>query len=74
MGVMDNIYIKMQYMICSYIISPSKWNICQKKWLKNYGEKWSRKIYFEIPPCGKLVNFVTELVILGKNLPFYEVK
>ena len=31
MGVMDNIYIKMQYMICSYIISPSKWNICQKK-------------------------------------------
>ena len=31
MGVMDIIYINMQYMICSYIISPSKWNICQKK-------------------------------------------
>ena len=22
-------------------------------WLKNEGEKWSRKIYSEIPPCGK---------------------
>ena len=41
---------------------------------KNYGEKWSRRIYFEIPPCWKMVNFVTEFVILGKNLPFYEVK
>ena len=67
---MDIIYINMQYMICSYIISPSKWNSCKK----NYGEKWSRRIYFEIPPCWKMVNFVTEFVILGKNLPFYEVK
>ena len=28
-------------------------------------EKWSRKIYFEIPPCGKIVIFITEFVILG---------
>ena len=69
---MDIIYINMQYMICSFIISPSKWNICD--WLKNDGENWSRKIYFEIPPCWKMVNFVSEFVIFGKNLPFYEVK
>ena len=31
---------------------------------KNDGEKWSRKIYFEIPPCGKMVMFFTEFVIL----------
>ena len=39
--------------------------ICNQKynfWPKNYGEKWSRKIYFEIPPCGS--NFITEFVIL----------
>ena len=22
-------------------------------WLKNYGEKWSTKIIFDIPPCAK---------------------
>ena len=33
--------------------------------LKNEGEKWPRKIYFEIPPCGKIVIFITEFVILG---------
>ena len=27
--------------------------------LKNDGEKRSRKIYFEIPPCGKMVIFIT---------------
>ena len=35
--------------------------ICIQKynfWPKNDGEKWSRKIYFEIPPCGKMVIFV----------------
>ena len=26
--------------------------------------------FFEIPPCGKKDLFVTELEILGKNLPF----
>ena len=31
-----------------------------------------RQIFFEIPSCGKHVNFVTEFVILGKNLHFYE--
>ena len=35
--------------------------------LKNDGEKWSRKIYFEIPPCGKMVIFVTEFVIFLKT-------
>ena len=34
-------------------------------WPINDGEKWSRKIYFEIPPCGKMVIFITEFVILG---------
>ena len=33
--------------------------------LYNYGEKLSRKIHFEIPPCGKIVIFITEFVILG---------
>ena len=33
-------------------------------WPKNDSEKWSRKIYFEIPPCGKIVIFITEFVIL----------
>ena len=46
----------------------------KKDWLKNDSENWPRKIYFEIPPCWKMVNFVTEFVIFGKNLPFYEVK
>ena len=42
--------------------------ICIQKyhfWPKNDGEKWSRKIYFEIPPCGNIVIFITEFVILG---------
>ena len=25
---------------------------------KNDGEKWSRKKYVEIPPCGKIVIFI----------------
>ena len=29
--------------------------------------------FFEIPSCGKHVVFVTEFVILGTNLKFYEV-
>ena len=43
-------------------------------WSKNDGEKGSRNNYFEISPCGKMVIFVTEFVILHKNLPFYEVR
>ena len=31
------------------------------------------KNHFEIPPCGKMVIFVTEFVILRKTHPFYEV-
>ena len=34
-------------------------------WPKNDREKWSRKFYFEIPSCGKIVVFITEFVILG---------
>ena len=42
--------------------------ICIQKynfWPKNDGEKWSRKICFEIPPCRKIVIFITDFVILG---------
>ena len=42
--------------------------ICVQKynfWPKNDVEKWSRKSYFEIPPCEKTVIFITEFVILG---------
>ena len=38
--------------------------ICIQKynfWPKNDGEKWSRKIYFEIPPCGKIVILLLKL-------------
>ena len=31
---------------------------------KNDDEKWSRKNYFEMPPCRKMVIFITEFVIL----------
>jgi hypothetical protein len=41
---------------------------------KNDGEKWSKNFYFEIPPCGKKVIFVTEFFILAQNHPFYEVE
>ena len=30
--------------------------------------------FFEIPTCGEHVVFVTEFVIFGQNLQFYEVK
>ena len=42
--------------------------ICIQKnhfWPKNDGEKWCRIKYFEIPPWGKIVVFITEFVILG---------
>ena len=42
--------------------------ICNQKyhfWPKNDGEKWFRKIYFEIPPCGRIVISFTELVIFS---------
>ena len=29
------------------------------------GEKWYRKIYFQIPPCRMIIIFITEFVILG---------
>ena len=32
------------------------------------------QICLEIPPCVKKVVFVTEFAILGKILPFYEVR
>ena len=48
--------------------------ICIQKyhfWPKNDGEKWSRKIYFEIPPCGKIVIFYYWICYFGH---FYEVR
>ena len=42
--------------------------------IKDDGEKWPRKFYFEIPPWGNIVVLATEFMILGKNLPFYEVR
>ena len=36
--------------------------------LKNYGEKWSRKNHFEIPPRRKMVVFDTEFVVFGNFL------
>ena len=55
-------------LICEEASAPSKWKngICSQKyhfWPKNEGEKWSGKIYFEIPPCGKIIIFTTEFVI-----------
>ena len=35
---------------------------------------YTTKIFFEIPPCAKIVIFVTEFVILYKRPPFYEGK
>ena len=42
-------------------------------WPKNDGGKWSRKIYFEIPPCGKIIIFITEFVILGTFMKYRKV-
>ena len=56
------------YLTDSYIIFTLQNGICIQKyhfWPKNDGEKWSGKNYFKIPPCGKLVIFITQLVILG---------
>ena len=57
------------YLTDSYIVFTKNWNLDPKLhfWPKNDGEKWSRKIYFEIPPCGKTVIFVTEFEILCKT-------
>ena len=41
-------------------------------WRKNDGEKESRIFCFDILSCGKKVIFVTEFVILGKNIPFWQ--
>ena len=38
------------------------------------GEKWCRKNYFKITPCGKMIIVVTEFLILRKNLSFHEVR
>ena len=45
--------------------------ICIQKyhfWPKYDDEKWSSKIYFEIPSCGKIVVFITDF----RN--FYEIR
>ena len=47
--------------------TSSKWNMGKILpflggfWPKNVGEKWSRKIYFEIPPCGKLFSLLHKI-------------
>ena len=59
----------MSHLTDSYIVFsfyPQN-GICIQKynfWSKTDGEKWSLKIYFEIPPCRKMVIFTTEFVIL----------
>ena len=35
---------------------------------------YTRKIFFEIPPCGMKGIFVTKFIILSKNPAFYEAK
>ena len=56
------------YLTHSYIVFTLKIeSVSIKKYNfghKNDGETWSRKIYFEIPPCGKMVISITEFVIL----------
>ena len=62
-------YINTSYLTDSYIGFTVKMEPVNNQkhhfWPKNVGEKWSRKINFEIPPCGKIVIFITEFVILG---------
>ena len=57
----------MSYLTDSYITFTLKMESHQKYhfWPKNEGEKWSGKIYFEIPLRGKIIIFTTEFVILG---------
>ena len=57
-------HVKMEYIL---------WVKFQHFWPKNDGEEWSRKNYFEIPSCGKMVIFITEFVLLTKTPPFYEI-
>ena len=59
-------FLNTSYLTDSYIVFTLKMEFIQKYNFspKNDGEKWSRKIYFEIPQCGKMVIFITEFVIL----------
>ena len=60
--------ISTSYLTDSYIGFTLKMESVTKNfWPKNEGENWSRKICFEIPPCGKLVIFVTEFLIFLKT-------
>ena len=67
--------INTSYLTDSYISFTLKMESVTKYhfWPKKDGEKWSRKIYFEIPPCGKIVVFITDFVILG-TFRMYEVR
>ena len=56
--------INIQYMTNSTLVCPVK---------IVYGEKWSRKNIFEIPPCAHHAIFITEFVLLIKTPLFYEV-
>ena len=63
-------FIKTSYLTDSYIGFILKMESVSKSkfWSKNDGElreKWSRKKYFEIPPCRKTIIFITEFVTFG---------
>ena len=57
----------MSKLIDSYIVffTLKMESVIQFFLLRNDVEKWSKKNYFEIPPCGKVVIFITEFVVLG---------
>jgi hypothetical protein len=56
--------------------TSSKWNVGEIFGLKFHVSNLHapQRFFFEIPPCGKMVIFVTEFIILCKNPLFYKVK
>ena len=58
-------------------VTRSKWNmdeICGLKFHFLCYVYIQHKNFIDIPPCTKNVIFITEFAILGKILPFYEVR
>ena len=64
----EGFLLNTSYLTDSYIgLKYPQYGICIQKynfWPRNDGEKWPRKICFEIPPWGKISIFITEFVIL----------
>ena len=52
--VINNMGVTIQPSFKYMVKMESGYEITSTNWPKNYSEKWSRKIYFEIPPCRKL--------------------